>query len=439
VGKADNPLRAAAIAAILGLLFGGCTARPGFLPNMSPAPGQPGQPGQPGNPGPINPGQAASGAPDWIAAGTRLHWYAAAASVAQSRFSWVEDPNGNWEDPRTGKKYRRTDESGEGQPGASGDGLSQIDVVSVDGGNVVLSATLLGFVRPNNLLLYTPLGGQSVNGTNVDGAWIHPAILAQYAAGDPSGGLTVLRGPYAVGNNTYDAISFVTGLGAASGNYSSYSYDIQSGVLLSANTSTGGVTSPLAAPGENPPVGNTQLTMARFVGVRQRTMPGAGAANPDFLAGTSQLRYSGTYNWINPVDPSSGNLTYPAEHTVSLGPGGTSWASYAGRTLVPGLAIDSTIQGVCGSLGPYWYSAQALGQMTAGQALDHDPVTAEQTTVSFTGQGQSGVAVVTIETQGPGYLIRSTYEQASGLLVAYEEATPQTTGITVVLQLIERR
>ncbi len=403
--------------------------RPAALP-----PGQPVTPAEP-----VNPGQPQVGAPSWVQPGTRVTWYGAAASVAGSRFSWLEDPNGNWTDPKTGKKYRRTDESGEGQGTASGDGLYQIDVIVLDGANAVLTSELFTFDRANNLLLHAPLGGRSVNGTTVDGAWVHPAELERVAQTD-LGTISVLRGNYTLGNTTFDAVSFVTGLGAGGGgNYTSYTYDTQTGVLLSTNTSTAGVTSPFAAPGENPPTSNAQLTMARFAGSRQRSLPGANGATPDWVAGTRQLTYQGTYNFINPVDPSSANLTYGLEHTVQLGSGGSNWATFTSRTVVQQLAIDSQLQGVTGPTGVYWYTPAALAQMTQGQVLDQDPITGQQMAVAFVGAGANGQEVVVIDSQAPGFTLRATYEQGSGTLLAFEESARSTTGITTSLQLVDRR
>ena len=109
--------RAMAGALAVLLLLGGCGARNPFTsPGQTLPPGQtlaPGQTQQPGQPGAAPPG--------WLAPGMRLTWYVAAASVANSRFSIVEDPNGNLVDPQTGKKYRRTDApGGEGQPKQEG-------------------------------------------------------------------------------------------------------------------------------------------------------------------------------------------------------------------------------------------------------------------------------------------------------------------------------
>lgn len=440
------------------VLVGGCGGGGGLFGTPTPAPGQPTPgPGQP-TPGPGEPttpvgpglptpagpivlptmpgGQPQAGPPAWLDAGVRLTWYVAAASVAQSRYSFVEEPctPSSWR-TQDGKCYRRTDESGEGQGGGSGDGYSQLDVIAFDGGRVSLNSDLYGIDRGNNVFLWTALGGASVDAQSLEGAWANPAELARMA-GQGVAGLLVLRGPFQLGNNTFDSVALVSGLGTSA--YQSFVYDLASGLLLSTQSSTAGSVSPVRAVGEDAPVGNSLLTMARFVGLRTRTLPGHGAANPDWLARMSELTYAGIRNWTNPVDPSSGNLNFEMSHVVAFSAGGASWANFSARTVVPGLALDSTLRGVAGSTGPYWYSPGALAAMSSAQLLDSDPVTGERTTVLFTGQGATGGQVVTLETSMPGVTNRFTYDATSGMLLAFESLQPAT-GMTTTLQLAGTR
>jgi hypothetical protein len=138
------------------------------------------------------------GPPDWARPGVRLSFYAAGASVARSRFAWVEDASGDWQDPVTGRRYRRTDESGEGVGGGSGDGVTQIDILAVEGTDVVLASGALGIDRANDQFVLLPGGGGKVGGGVVDGVWIHPLLLAQLEGSRPDT-LLVLRGDYPLG------------------------------------------------------------------------------------------------------------------------------------------------------------------------------------------------------------------------------------------------
>jgi hypothetical protein len=389
--------------------------------------GGPAQPGGFGG-GPVAQ-PTAGGLPSWVQPGVRLSWYAAAASVAQSRYAWVEDPNGEWEVPSTGKRYRRTDESGEGTGGGSGDGISQIDVIAVEGPDVVLSSNLYTIDRTQagQSFILGPIVGAKVPGTVVDGAWMHPALLQQYLS-QQAAGILVLRGPYPLNGRQYSAVSFVSNSGSA---YTSYTYDAETGILLAATTSTAGATSPIAAPGENPPVGNSQLTITRFLGMRQRQVPGIGTAVPAFAVRGGTLQYGGTYTWTNPIDPSSGTLQYPMRYQVQLSPGGATWMSFRGQSVVEGfLGAQPEQTGVASGDGAgFWYDPGALGSMRPGQVLDQDPLTGEQVVVAGVQNN-----VVAIDNRIPGIGQRRQFNVRDGELVALDLQTPAS-GIALHLEL----
>lgn len=383
-----------------------------------------------------------SALPTWLATGTRVTWYAAAASVAQSGFSITEDPAcsaggpGCYTDPQTGKFYRKSDEGPNAQsaPTASGDGFSQLDVMAVDGSNVSLMSNLYVIDRTFNQLGWTPLGGATVDGVSLDGSWLPPAQLEQ-AVASGIGGVLVLTGEFQLADRVVPSVSFVTGLGSSA--YQSQTFDRETGLLLSSNGSTAGPTTPFTIEGQSTPVtGNTQLTMTRLASIRQRMVPGQNAALPDWVAGTTTLSYSGKYNWTNPIDPSTGSLDYPTEHTVTLRERGATSAAYTARTFVPGLAHDITTPGVGGGVGFYWWDPQALRGMTQGQTLDEDPITGERLVVSFRGTSPAGGEVVVIESRLPGVETRSTYD-LTGLLVAYE-VWHGSIGATISIELVQR-
>jgi hypothetical protein len=380
--------------------------------------------GKPGTGG--NPGQQTSGTPAWVQAGTRVTWYTAGATVAQSRFAFVEDPAGEWVDRATGKHYRRTDESGEGQPGSGGDGFSQIDVLALEGTDVVASNTLYLLNRVTSTVTPLPLAGARVNGEFVDGGWIQPARL-QALQDARTEGLLIVRGPYPVGGTTYQAISFAT---TAAGNTQQYTYDLATGVLLSATTYAQGATSPVHAVGEAPPQGNNLLTITRFAGIRNRTAPGLGGANPAWVSRTGQLVYEGTQRTFNPLDPSLGSLVLPMHVTITLGQGGRGWATFTEQVVVESpLSQPSFGSGVTGASGLYWIDPAAFAGLSAGQVLDVDPVTSER--LSVVGFDQSG-SFISFATDLPGVRVVTTYSASTGALVGYRS---ENTGTGSVIEL----
>jgi len=110
-----------------------------------------------------------------------MTYYGAAASVAQSGYTYVEDENGPWEDPVTHKHYRRTDvgDEPEDMPTAAGQAYTQTDFLAVEPGNVVLSTTMYPIDLMTGGFGISPLGGYTGQSAAVNGVWVHPTLLRQ--------------------------------------------------------------------------------------------------------------------------------------------------------------------------------------------------------------------------------------------------------------------
>jgi hypothetical protein len=364
--------------------------------------------------------------PSWVVPGLRLTWYEGAASVAQSSYSWVEDPNGLYVDQKTGKHYRRTDESGEGHGAGGGDGVSQLDILGVSGSSVSYQNNLFGLNRDSQTWAIAGSQGGTVTGAPT-GAWVDPTQLAQLGQ-TASGGMLVLTGAYPINGKTYDSISVVNPNPSA---YSSVTYDRATGVLLAATTSTAGGSQTIAAQGENPPQNNTELTVVRFVGSRQANIPGTGGTNPSWAASGATLNYTGTWSFANPVDPSTGSMSAPASMTVAIKPPvSTGCADFSTRIDVQSsVAAGGSSSGVTGPSGLYWIDPSALATVQAGATVDTDPVTGQVITV----KSADGSAVVfDAEMKGISTLLQ--YDRASGKLSALSQ-TQSSTGQTYQFQL----
>jgi hypothetical protein len=375
-------------------------------------------------------GDAGLGPPAWVQPGMRLTWYGAAASVAQSSYTYVEDPTGTWEDPATGKRYSRTDESGEGMPTAAGEAYTETDVVAVEGSDVVLVNNMYSIDLLARQFVLNPLGGGRVPGTVVDGAWVNPVALQSVLATGYEG-FQILRGEYVLGDNAYQAISFVSN---GAGAYQASTFDTESGLLLRTNTSTEGAGSPVHGPLDNPQ-GNVQLSNTRLVGVRQRSLAGMNAPVPWWVAPGVQLVYTGSYTATNPLDPTSGPWVFPMETSVTFNEVGGTWASFASHTVtdVGGSQQPSDGTSVTGPNGLYWYDPDSLASMYVGEILDEDPVTGAQTSVESFGPGATET-VVTIVTAANGVTVRLGYDLSTGVLVSLE-IVQAVTGGTISLRL----
>ena len=346
------------------------------------------------------------GPPDWVTAGTRLTWYGAAASVQSSYYTYVEDPAGEWEDPVTKKRYRRTEE--DEMPTTAGHGVSQTDVLAIEGEDVILSTTLWGIDLGTGQLSLVPLWGGRYPGGAVDGAWARPDLLAQV----PSGGtreLQVLRGTYWLGETPVEAVSF---LSRTQGDYASTVFDAGSGLLVASTGRYKAAGSRVRGPLDNPE-GNVQIMFARFVDVRQRVLPGLGAAVPAWVVPGTQLAYAGQAVVTNPYDPYGFSTGWPVEVVVMLDEVGSSWATFRSTTATDfnGYVQRSEASGATGSTGLYWYDPASLAAMIPGTVLDEDPVTNARLSVE-----QADGEMVTLLTEAPGVTVRASYEVASGVL-----------------------
>ena len=378
--------------------------------------------GAPG--GPAIPGASQSGPPDWVGPGTRLTLHGSAASIANATSTYVEDPAGPWVDPATGTHYRRVDQTGDVTSGGAGDGISQLDVLAVDGTDVIVSQSLYAIDRANGVFIPSGVTGGRVPGATGMGGWVTPQLLADLAPADMAG-ILVLRGDFALDGTTYHAISFVT---PTPGAYTSDTYDTQTGVLLAEDTQAP------SAPGGST-VGE-YLTQTHFVTIRQRSLPGMGATNPAWVAGTQGLTYSGSEGITDPLAPGTGTLTIPMHVRVSFGDRGPDWATYTQDVELDqqGMAPQhSQASAATSATGLYWWDPPTLAGFRAGQVLDEDPVTGERITVDSVGSGPAGPAV-TITSHMPGIDTSATYDVGTGVLVAYQANMP-VRGTAYELQL----
>ncbi len=373
--------------------------------------------GQGGTWGAVYTEAAVTGAPDWVRPGTRIVQYVASASVPQSRYALVEDPNGNLENPRTGKRYRRTDETGEGVGGGSGDGWSVIDIISVTPEQVVGAVSLHVMDHVAGTISYLPIGGGPEPAGAMDGVWLHPRIIEGLVAQGQAPGAELLVGAYPLGGVTYDVAALVSAS-------QDVSLDRATGLVVVASGNAAGAVSPVHLEGEDPPRGNTLRTYQQLAGVRDRTLAGLGAPVPGWLRPGTRLVYEGTYTALGQPVPS--RTTFTAE---AVGP---DWARFhaLNETSGMGLTVTNETWAVSGGTGPYWYDPAALATMRSGDILDQDPIVGTTVRVGDVGSGANGGAFVWIVTEGPGLATWFQYDVATGVPLGYSIA--QASGTTTL-------
>lgn len=351
---------------------------------------------------------AGGGPPGWVTPGLRLSWYGEAASVQTSYYTYVEDANGDWEDPVTHKRYRQTEE--DEMPTAAGRAYTQTDVIAVNGDDVILSTTMIGIDMENGALSIIPLWGGPCAGAAVDGAWVRPDLLAGVGSGGTTE-LRVLRGDYDLWGRSVPSVAFMS---KGEGTYASTVFDEASGTLIASTSRAKGAGSPVHGPVDLPE-GNVLIAWTRLAAVRQRDMPGLTGRLPEWVRPGLVLRYTGSTTVTNPFDPSGFSASWPVEATVTIDEAGAGWATFASTTSVDydGYVDSSYATGATGAVGQYWYTPEAIGELSEGDALDDDPLTGARLTVD-----QVGADAVTLRLEMNGVSAASTYDRASGAMTA---------------------
>ncbi len=372
------------------------------------------------------------GAPKWVKPGMRITFYAAAATVvSKGEPKCKEDPNGDWEDDQ-GNKFTCTNMPGDPDGSSAGEGLSQVDVLAVEGTDVVLATTLYSYSRIDRQYTIAPLGGGKAPGDVIDEVWIHPTRLAEIAESNIEG-MRILRGNYEVEGTIYKAISFVS---MKPGSYHSYAYDTETGLLIAATTRTTHNTT-LLTPPQTAASGNAQLYVRRLLGYRQRNVPGLTGTNPAWVARTKQLNYNGTWTFVNPMGSNPNEaMVYPMDLSVAFGRGGKNWVPFTSKSAIHysrDYAQESAGTGVTGSTGQFWIDPKALSRLKRGQVLDEDPFTQETLSVDSV-RSSSGVKTASLLSELPGNRSLFTYDLNTGALVDFQTSSSGS-GITILLRL----
>ncbi len=246
-------------------------------------------------------------------------------------------------------------------------------------------------------------------GAAVDGAWVRPDLLATVASGGTQE-LLVLRGTYRLWDTDVDSVAFRD---RGEGSYASTVFDSASGALIATTSRAQGAGSPVHGPLDQPE-GNVLIAWTRLAGVRQREVPGLGAALPPWVHRGLVLRYGGTVTITNPFDTFGAGFSYPVEVTVTLDDTGADWATTSTTTSIDygnGYVDSSKAVGATGAVGQYWYVPASLAQLATGDVLDEDPLTGARLTVSAVGSD-----FVTLRTQLSGATVVASYATADGAM-----------------------
>jgi len=333
----------------------------------------------------------------------------------------VPDDNGNWVTP-DGRKFSEKENAG-----AAGAGYTQLTIASINNGQAVVDARTF-LINPENQAVTNITSSGFVVPANQGGEyWGDPRAMAQLQPGNQGNGLRVFKGPYTLGQKQYNVVRLTT---RTQSGYSQYTYDLDTGIMISMGTSAIGQTQmlPGVAGGDSTVGGaNTSITQAFFVGMRKVNLPWIGQRGTADVTNLRQLEYTGTYNsavanagevnwgfglrWdINKIDEWSASMRQST--AIDYKNGAQPQPDVSDRT---------------GSLATLWIDPQILGRLQQGQVIDDDPYTKKKLSVAGNQNGS-----LAISEQGPTETTIAFYDQRSGMLSAYQMQTQLGLGRTTI-------
>lgn len=341
--------------------------------------------------------------PDWVKVGTRMSYYSATADVPEGYEKFILDEEGDWVGVKSGKHYRREEIFG-----AAGHGVTQIDVLSVEGGVSALKV---------NSWLYSSFTGPLVPikqgayiGLAAGGDWyINPQALANLQE-RRGGGVTILRMPYTIDDVTYNAIRIQQESDTAS---FAHIYDLQDGKLLATFNSVASVDKK-----------STVFAYATLIGVRQMDLPWLGQDLPEWIREGTVMRYEGAkafeaklagYNFPTAVSldmsiTDTGRRYYTYTKTGSMSASG--FPDQYGQ--------EEQIGGI-GEPGGLALPPDALAMLQTGQVIDTDDVTGITVEVKDVGRDADGRSIVVLFASNQIYSAEVTYDRDTGMMIGFSE------------------
>jgi len=371
--------------------------------------------------------------PAWMIPATRISWYVGSASIPGMSQSAVQDDNGNWVDPQTGRRYANAD-----NPATAGAGVLQFDLLQASNNFVAVSARNWLTLDVNGSLTSSFITGYAGDARSIGDYWMNPAVLLAMPEQN-EGGLIVRRRDYPLNGRNYKAIAIQN---SAGGSYQRMTYDLETGLLLVGSGRTVGAAQRQIGPNGQIFTGEgvTTITSTVLQDLRQMQLPWANDPAPNFVRQNWQAQYKGTHATAIPgteglnIPPSQLDVVATAtrvdERAVVLKYQTSVQAPYA----QPQQSETARCTGAA-MIGGLWINPRSLAQLQPGAVIDEDRITRVRT--SFVGV-QNNIA--TIVEQSVNDSMAYSYDMQSGLLVG--AASQQKSGVatmTAQVQLVGQR
>jgi len=349
--------------------------------------------------------------PIWSREGTRLTYYTASAIIPDGRDVYFRDEEGDWVDAQ-GNRYRKE----EGHS-ASGHGLMQVNVVTRDE-PTVLDIHLYSYLDlQGHLTSYN--NRLSVVDTPVCAGdfWLPPSFLASLSEGT-WGKLRIVRLPYSLGGDTFNAIRFHYKEGRTV-----FVYDLNSGLLLYYGSAGFG---PLqdSYTQELDSFTSTHLSHVELLHTRTISWPWERSLPPEWIQEVNYLHYSGA---LTTIVPGSSPIPIGLDLEMHITERGSDWIRQRSLAhldsppgMPPSITEAFTVSGLV-QLGGLWLPPQIMDGLSSGDVLDEDPITGVISRVSFKGPAEDGTLLVSIkeESKQGTFYNEFYYRQDNGLLVGW--------------------
>lgn len=365
---------------------------------------------------------AAGEVPAAVRPGQRLSFVSASATIAGLDTVLVEDDQGNWVDPQSGKRYSTQSNTGQGAMS-----IEQLDVLHADGGTLAGDATMF-LVDPLSGALSTTTT-QAITGTfdALGEYWVHPARLATLQPGEAQG-TRILRAPHEVDGQRYDA---VTVRQTTAQGFTRHTYDTRSGLcVFTSGSVTGQPVQTVGSDGRTTTGSRgTLIYQRRLVNQRALRTPWAATRMPLPASGKA-FAYAGSYTMRIDGTPDLPAWAFRASIRVDADQHGVLTANI--RTAVDpgnGQAQQGEQNLVTGAaaLLPFAIAPQVLQQLRAGQEIDQDPVTKIRTWIEA-----ADADTVCLTLQSPTEQSRTWFDTRTGMTVQFARVQRQGTGTTTI-------
>lgn len=341
--------------------------------------------------------------PDWVKEGTRMSYYSATADVPEGYEKFILDEEGDWVGVLSGKHYKREEIFG-----AAGHGVTQVDVLSVEGGVAALkinSWLYSSFTGP-----LVPIKQGAYIGLAAGGDWyISPKALANLQE-RRSGGVTILRMPYTIDGVTYNAIRIQQESDTAS---FAHIYDLQDGKLLATFNSVASADKK-----------STVFAYATLLGVRQMDLPWLGQDLPGWIKEGTVMRFDGT----KAFEAKLASYSFPTAVSLDMSITGvgrryytyTQTASMVASGFPAQYGHEEQVGGI-GQPGGLALPPDALAALQLGQVIDIDDVTGITVEVKDVCQDANGRNIVVLLASNQIYSAKVTYDRDTGMMIGFSE------------------